>query len=61
MTLDPAKLQPGRERHERVHPGSNAVHYYYRAQDGELFTCITPSLAKCRAWRFDWLKKRGKG
>jgi hypothetical protein len=31
--------------------------YDYRHTDGELFSCVKPTLAACRASRDEWLKK----
>lgn len=34
------------------------VQYDYRTPDGELFSCVAPSLANARALRDNWLKSR---
>jgi len=32
--------------------------YDYRHTDGELFSCVKPTLDACRAARDEWLKKK---
>lgn len=34
------------------------VHYDYRHIDGELFSCVKPTLDDCRAARDAWLEKK---
>ena len=41
----------GRKRH-------TLVQYDYRHTDGELFSCVKPTLEKCRAERDRWLNNR---
>lgn len=37
------------------------VQYDYRDHDGELFSCVRPTLEECRAKRDEWLaRKAGK-
>ena len=35
------------------------VQYDYRHTDGELFSCVKPTLADCRAARDTWLERKG--
>jgi len=49
---------PGEERYERFYsPTLRAyrVQYDYRTPDGELFSCIAPTLEACRQRRERWL------
>ncbi|GAA6340620.1 DUF3873 domain-containing protein [Phocaeicola massiliensis] len=34
------------------------VQYDYRHTDGELFSCVKPTLDECRQKRDEWLKKK---
>lgn len=44
----------------RVGRKSRTMYQYdYRTPDGELFSCVAPSLESCRAKRDAWLEKRG--
>ena len=36
------------------------VQYDYRDADGELFSCVRPSLKDCRIARNEWLIKKGR-
>ena len=53
---------PGTEQYEhRAHGkrGSKKYCYYdYRHTDGELFSCVKPTLDACRAARDEWLNKK---
>ena len=50
------KFQSGFGRRKRI-----LVQYDYRHTDGELFSCVKPSLDECRAVRDRWLTaKKGK-
>lgn len=35
----------------------NLIQYDYRANDGKLFSCVAPTLEKCREKRDNWLQK----
>ena len=55
----------GEEKYEkfttRVGRKSRTMYQYdYRTPDGELFSCVAPSLESCRAKRDVWLEKRGQ-
>jgi hypothetical protein len=41
-------------------PKKNLVSYDYRHTDGELFSCVKPTLEQCRANRDKWLKGKTK-
>ena len=54
---------PGQEQYEtftrRVGGKSKKyVQYDYRHPDGELFSCVKPTLAACRAARDEWEQRR---
>lgn len=40
--------------------GREYYQYDYRAADGELFSCVAPTLEGCRAKRDEWLTKKQK-
>lgn len=51
---------PGQEQYERFsrrigRKRKTYVGYDYRHTDGELFSCVAPTLAKCRKKRDTWL------
>jgi len=55
--------QPGQEQYEYclLKTGRQAKKYCsydYRHTDGELFSCVKPTLTACRASRDEWLRKR---
>ncbi len=56
----------GTEKHERFQLGMGRrrrtfVQYDYRSEDGELFSCVRPTLDECRAECDKWLTaKDGK-
>ena len=55
----------GTERHERFQSGigrrkRTLVQYDYRHTDGELFSCVKPTLDGCRAERDKWLTAKGR-
>lgn len=56
----------GSEKYERFQAGigrrkKNLVQYDYRHTDGELFSCVKPTLDECRIERDKWLSaKKGK-
>ena len=37
---------------------SKRYQYDYRHTDGELFSCVAPTLTECRRKRDEWLNKR---
>ncbi len=62
MSLNPQNCMPGQEQHEYFYgpkrPGKPApkhCQYDYRHHDGELFSCIAPTLEAARARKQDWL------
>ncbi|HOJ04122.1 MAG TPA: DUF3873 family protein [Bacteroidota bacterium] len=59
MSLNPSNLGNGREQYETFeHRGKEFVQYDYRAEDGELFSCVAPTLEKCREKRDAWISSR---
>lgn len=66
MSLNPKSLGPGQEQYEtfslsaslvgRRRAGQQRVQYDYRHTDGELFSCIAPSLDEARKRRDAWIK-----
>lgn len=42
----------------RPRPKNRYCQYDYRHTDGELFSCVAPSLEKCREKRDVWLKAK---
>ena len=50
---------PGEEKFLKYHPvafkGRIFYQYDYRHTDGELFSCVKPTLDECRAARDKWL------
>ena len=58
--------EAGTEKYERFQSGigrrkRTLVQYDYRHTDGELFTCVKPTLDECRTARNKWLNaKQGK-
>lgn len=58
--LNPKSLANGQEQHETFKSSvtrKKAVQYDYRHTDGELFSCVRPTLESCRAARDAWLEK----
>ena len=59
-------MEAGTEKYEKFQMGIGRrrrtfVQYDYRHTDGELFSCVNPTLDECRATRDKWLTaKRGK-
>lgn len=54
---------PGQEQYETFTRKVGAktkkyIQYDYRHTDGELFSCIRPTLEACRAARDEWLEQR---
>lgn len=59
--LSPKSLPNGQEQHEAFKSSvtrKTAVQYDYRYTNGELFSCIKPTLDSCRAARDAWLQKK---
>ena len=54
----------GEERYEYFTPayawrtGKQYCQYDYRTEDGELFSCVAPTLEECRRRRDQWLNKK---
>ena len=53
---------PETEQYEEFYIGfrhrSKRYLYYYRHADGELFSCVAPTLTECRRKRDEWLNKQ---
>ncbi|MCM1223733.1 MAG: DUF3873 domain-containing protein [Lachnospiraceae bacterium] len=54
---------PGTEQYETFYSAHSGKHisrvmYDYRHTDGELFSCVAPTLKECRQRRDEWLKKK---
>ena len=54
---------PGTEQYEVFYTGfrtrrKKLYQYDYRHTDGELFSCIAPTLKECRQSRDEWLSKK---
>jgi hypothetical protein len=59
--LNPRNLTNGQEQYEFFKSSitrKKAVQYDYRDTDGELFSCVKPTLENCRAARDAWLQKK---
>ena len=55
--------EAGTEKYERFQSGigrrkRTLVQYDYRHTDGELFTCVKPTLDECRTARNKWLNAK---
>lgn len=49
----------GEEKYECFNYGSKSLYQYdYRADDGELFSCVCTTLDMCIAKRDEWLSKK---
>lgn len=51
----------GQEKYEcRYNERKDTEHFYcdYRHTDGELFSCVKPTLQDCRAARDTWLERK---
>jgi len=62
--LNPSTLKNGHEQHETfmfasINKSRLSVQYDYRHTDGELFSCVKPTLEKCIEARDSWLKQKG--
>ena len=57
--LDPKTLLNGEEQYEIFKPhrrgAGQFVQYDYRHTDGELFSCVKPTLGHCQAARDEWM------
>lgn len=52
-----SQCQPGCENYETfTHRRKKFYQYEYRADDGELFTCVKPTLSECRKARDEHFK-----
>lgn len=56
---------PGTEKYEVFYTGYRTrrkkhYQYDYRHTDGELFSCVAPTLKECRQRRDEWLSTRNK-
>ena len=50
----------GAENYEAfTHRGKRLYQYDYRHTDGELFSCVNPTLEACREQRDKWLESKG--
>ena len=53
---------PGTEQYEVFYigfrPRRKRYHYDYRHTDGELFSCVAPTLMECRRKRDEWLNEK---
>ena len=54
---------PGTEQYEVFYTGfrtrrKQLYQYDYRHSDGELFSCVAPTLKECRQRRDEWLNKK---
>jgi hypothetical protein len=59
--LNPKNLTNGQEQHEAFNSRATrkkAVQYDYRHIDGELFSCVKPTLDACRQARESWISKK---
>lgn len=56
--------QVGQEQYETFcinrRTRKKAVQYDYRDLDGELFSCVRPTLVECRKERDVWLKRKAQ-
>lgn len=52
-----SQCQPGCENYETfTHRRKKFYQYEYRAEDGELFTCVKPTLTECRKAKDEYFK-----
>lgn len=65
MTVNGVSVCPtGEERHEYFTPAfarrtkKRFCQYDYRHTDGELFSCVAPTLGECRRKRAEWLQRK---
>lgn len=60
--LNPKNIGAGQEQYEKFRSRvtrKEAIQYDYRHTDGELFSCVRPTLEACRQARDAWLNKKG--
>ena len=60
--LDPSNLGNGQEQYKKFQSRASKkwfVQYDYRASDGDLFSCVRPTVTECREARDAWLEKEG--
>jgi len=65
MPLSPQNLKNGQEQHEYYRapkrmgkPGPKLCQYDYRYHDGELFSCVAPTLEEARKRRDVWVQAK---
>ena len=56
-------ITPGTEQYEVFYTGYRTrrkkhYQYDYRHTDGELFSCVAPTIKECRQHRDEWLNKK---
>jgi len=59
--VNPRYLTNGQEQYEAYVSnitGKTAVQYDYRHTDGELFSCVKPTLEACRKAKENWISKK---
>lgn len=63
ILVEVAYLVPGEERYKTCADkyGKEQVEYSYRAESGELFSCVSHSLEEAYALCEDWLMRRHRG
>lgn len=61
--MEVAYLVPGEERYRMfaAKSGQQKVEYSYRAESGELFSCVSNSLQEAYDMCEDWLMRRHRG
>lgn len=60
--LEPKNLTNGEEQYEEYYSSilkKNLVQYDYRHFNGKLFSCVKPSLERCRLARDEWIENSG--
>ena len=60
--LNPSNLASGQDQHETFKTATRktAVQYDYRHANGELFSCVKPTLEACRQAKENWISKKGE-
>lgn len=59
--LDPKNLANGQEQYEKFRSNitrKTAAQYDYRHTNGELFSCVKPTLEACRQAKENWINKK---
>lgn len=59
--LDPKNLANGQEQYEKFRSNitrKTAVQYDYWHTNGELFSCVKPTLEACRQAKENWINKK---